>query len=105
VEENILHIGGLAWLDKWGSLRYASKTAFLAFVYGDWVKTPSKKERYRSFAEKQINYMLGSNPNKEAMWLVLAIILPLSLTTELHMDLGLIAKVCQKNPDIFFMGH
>ncbi len=58
--------GGLAWLDQWGSLRYASKTAFLAFVYGDWVKTPSKKERYRSFAEKQINYMLGSNSKQRS---------------------------------------
>lgn len=58
--------GGLAWLNQWGSLRYTSKTAFLAFIYGDWVKTPSKKARYHSFAEKQINYMLGSNPQKRS---------------------------------------
>ncbi len=58
--------GGLAWLDQWGSLRYASKTAFLAFIYGDWVKTPSKKARYHAFAEKQINYILGSNPQKRS---------------------------------------
>lgn len=27
---------GLAWLDGWGSLRYATTTAFLADVYADW---------------------------------------------------------------------
>ena len=58
--------GGLAWLDQWGSLRYASKTAFLAFIYGDWVKTPYKRVKYQSFAEKQINYMLGSNPKQRS---------------------------------------
>lgn len=58
--------GGLAWLDEWGSLRYASKTAFLAFIYGDWVKTPYKRVKYHSFAEKQINYMLGSNPKQRS---------------------------------------
>jgi endoglucanase len=58
--------GGLAWLDKWGSLRYTAKTAFLAFIYGDWVKVPSKKARYHAFAERQINYMLGSNPQKRS---------------------------------------
>jgi len=58
--------GGLAWLDKWGSLRYAAKTAFLALIYGDWVKTPNKQLRYHSFAEKQINYMLGANPQQRS---------------------------------------
>lgn len=55
--------GGLAWLDQWGSLRYAANASFLAFV---WADTPlgdtSKKPAYRSFAESQINYMLGDNP-------------------------------------------
>jgi len=58
--------GGLAWLSPWGSLRYASTAAFLAFVWADdpTVGTPSKKETYRAFAEKQINYILGDNPRK-----------------------------------------
>ena len=27
--------GGLAWLSQWGSLRYATTAAFLAFVWSD----------------------------------------------------------------------
>ncbi|WP_010248966.1 glycoside hydrolase family 9 protein [Acetivibrio cellulolyticus] len=56
--------GGLAWLSPWGSLRYASTAAFLAFVWSDdeTVGTPSKKAAYRAFAERQINYALGDNP-------------------------------------------
>jgi endoglucanase len=55
--------GGLAWLDNWGSLRYASTAAFLAFVWADDDTTgdTSKKAAYRTFAEKQINYALGDN--------------------------------------------
>jgi len=55
--------GGLAWLDNWGSLRYATTAAFLAFVWADDtnVGTLSKKESYRTFAERQINYALGDN--------------------------------------------
>ncbi len=58
--------GGLAWLDQWGSLRYAANTAFLAFIYGDEVKDSDKKEKYHSFAEAQINYILGSNPQQRS---------------------------------------
>ncbi len=58
--------GGLASLAEWGSLRYAANTAFLAFIYGDWVKDLNKKEKYHSFAESQINYMLGSNPQRRS---------------------------------------
>jgi endoglucanase len=58
--------GGLAALDEWGSLRYAANTAFLAFIYGDWVKDSGKKEKYHSFAERQINYTLGSNPQQRS---------------------------------------
>jgi endoglucanase len=56
--------GGLAWLDTWGSLRYAINTSFIAFVYSDWVTDTAKKDRYRSFAESQVNYALGTNPRK-----------------------------------------
>ena len=57
---------GLAWLNEWGSLRYAAKTAFLAFIYGDWVESPRKKHKYHNFAQRQINYILGSNPQKRS---------------------------------------
>ncbi len=58
--------GGLAWLDEWGSLRYSAKTAFLAFIYSDSVKSPWKKRKYQAFAERQINYILGNNPQKRS---------------------------------------
>lgn len=54
--------GGLAWLDTWGSLRYATTTAFLAFVYGDLTTDSALKTKYYTFAESQINYALGNNP-------------------------------------------
>ncbi|MEN1988380.1 glycoside hydrolase family 9 protein [Paenibacillus hubeiensis] len=56
--------GGLAWLDQWGSLRYAANAAFISFVYSDWVNDPAKKARYRDFAVSQINYILGDNPRQ-----------------------------------------
>ncbi len=52
--------GGLAWLDKWGSLRYAANTAFLAGVYADTVN--DHNGRYSKFAASQIDYILGDNP-------------------------------------------
>ncbi|HBE16690.1 MAG TPA: endoglucanase [Cyanobacteria bacterium UBA11149] len=58
--------GGLAWLSEWGSLRYTAKTAFLAFVYSDSVKSPWKKRKYAAFGERQINYILGNNPQKRS---------------------------------------
>jgi hypothetical protein len=62
--------GGLAWLDQWGSLRYSANTAFLALVYSDWLEAQgadsSRISRYRSFAERQINYMLGDNPTRRS---------------------------------------
>lgn len=56
--------GGLAWLDRWGSLRYAANTSFLAFIYAD--KVGDVGTRYRDFARSQINYMLGENPNRRS---------------------------------------
>lgn len=59
--------GGLAWVDKWGSLRYAANAAFLALV---WAREPlgntSRKSVYRNFGEGQINYILGSNPRQSS---------------------------------------
>ncbi len=52
---------GLAWLDSWGSLRYASTTAFVASVYSRWDGCPSdKKDIYWDFAVSQADYCLGS---------------------------------------------
>ena len=56
--------GGLAWLDTWGSLRYAANTSFLAFVYAEMVGDPDG--RYRAFGESQINYILGDNPRESS---------------------------------------
>ncbi len=53
---------GLAWLDTWGSLRYATTTAYIAAVYADWSGCPDAKAlKYQSFAESQVNYALGSS--------------------------------------------
>jgi hypothetical protein len=56
--------GGLAFLSGWGSLRYASTTAFMALLYGDTVRDPGG--RYRDFATRQINYVLGNNPRNSS---------------------------------------
>ena len=58
--------GGLAWLNtqnlgQWGSLRYSANTAFLAGIYSDTVNAAGGQ--YANFAEQQINYILGDNPN------------------------------------------
>ncbi|WP_440119700.1 glycoside hydrolase family 9 protein [Paenibacillus sp. QZ-Y1] len=58
--------GGLAWLDTWGSLRYAASASFIAFVYSDWVSDPVKKARYQDFAVSQMNYILGDNPRQSS---------------------------------------
>ena len=52
--------GGLAFLDTWGSLRYAANTSFMALVYADTVR--DHDGRYHDFAVRQIRYMLGDNP-------------------------------------------
>ena len=56
--------GGLAWLDQWGSLRYAANTAFLAGIYAD--RVGDNGTRYRDFAKSQIDYMLGANPQSRS---------------------------------------
>jgi endoglucanase len=61
--------GGQAFLDVWGSLRYAANTAFAAFVYSDWTTDATRKTRYHDFAVRQINYALGENP-RSASYLV-----------------------------------
>lgn len=52
---------GLAWLDSWGALRYATTQAFLAAVYSQSDVCPTaKKQSYWDFAVAQTNYALGS---------------------------------------------
>ncbi|MCH5324244.1 MAG: glycoside hydrolase family 9 protein [Eubacterium sp.] len=52
---------GLAWLDTWGSLRYATTQAFIAACYSESEHCPAaKKDTYWDFAVSQIDYALGS---------------------------------------------
>jgi endoglucanase len=59
--------GGEAFLNQWGSLRYASNTAFGALEFADYLTAngldPTRAATYQSFAQSQINYALGANPN------------------------------------------
>jgi hypothetical protein len=54
--------GGLAVLDQWGSLRYATTTAFVALLYSAQTTDPARRDRYQRFALQQLNYALGDNP-------------------------------------------
>ncbi|KAK3104481.1 hypothetical protein FSP39_003142 [Pinctada imbricata] len=49
---------GLAWRDKWGSLRYASNAAYIALAAAD---DGVGGEEFKKFALSQINYVLGDN--------------------------------------------
>lgn len=52
---------GLAWIDQWGSLRYATTAAFIAASYAEGGQCSSDKAKtYMDFCEGQINYALGS---------------------------------------------
>ena len=57
--------GGQAWLFQWGSLRHSANAALTAFIYADHVNT-AKKTKYLDFAEGQINYILGDNPDNRS---------------------------------------
>lgn len=51
---------GLAWLDSWGSLRYASTAAFMAASYAESdLCDDARKAHYNAFAVNQANYILG----------------------------------------------
>jgi endoglucanase len=60
--------GGQAWLDTWGSLRYAANTAFVALNYSDWLKgtDATRASRYHAFGKRQIDYALGDNPRNSS---------------------------------------
>lgn len=60
--------GGLAWLDSWGSLRYATTAGFLAAVASDTIFKGDRNriKQYTEFYETQINYTLGDNPDNRS---------------------------------------
>jgi endoglucanase len=59
--------GGEAVVDVWGTARYAANAAFLALEFGNWLtaqgKDAAKAKAYHDFGVRQINYILGDNPN------------------------------------------
>ncbi|MCR9252474.1 MAG: glycoside hydrolase family 9 protein [bacterium] len=62
--------GGQAHLAQWGSLRYASNTTLLAFIYSDWLASTGGSQtlidRYHDFGVNQMNYILGDNPRNSS---------------------------------------
>ncbi|QDL94934.1 hypothetical protein FDP22_24035 (plasmid) [Paroceanicella profunda] len=62
--------GGLAWLDAWGSNRYAANTAFLAMEYADLTEarggSQARIDAVVDFAADQLDYMLGDNPDGQS---------------------------------------
>ncbi|NPA27836.1 MAG: hypothetical protein GXN91_02130, partial [Epsilonproteobacteria bacterium] len=58
--------GGLAFLDRWGSLRYASTEAFMALLYAKDLQDQNLRDKLISFAKSQIDYILGKNPRESS---------------------------------------
>ncbi len=57
---------GLAWLDGWGSNRYAANTSFIALQFADVLDEMDEgveADAARNFAADQIDYLLGDNPD------------------------------------------
>jgi hypothetical protein len=55
--------GGEVFYGTWGSLRYATGAAWLAFVTADSGRLDAtRNQRLHDFAAKQVNYTLGDNP-------------------------------------------
>ncbi|MBC8002994.1 MAG: glycoside hydrolase family 9 protein [Opitutaceae bacterium] len=49
-----------------GALGQACNEAFLAFVYGDWIRNAKLKQRYLNFARSQVRYAVGANPARRS---------------------------------------
>lgn len=58
--------GGLAFLDKWGSLRYSSTASFMALLYAKGLDDGQQKTDYITFAKGQMDYILGDNPRNSS---------------------------------------
>jgi endoglucanase len=56
--------GGMAWHVQWGSLRHSMNASFIAMAYANDVTDAAKRDAYRNFAIRQINYALGDNPRQ-----------------------------------------
>jgi hypothetical protein len=55
--------GGLMFVHSFGSLRYATNTAFIGLIYADLLTpTNSLYPRYHNFAKQQVDYVLGREP-------------------------------------------
>lgn len=54
--------GGFAWIAKWGSAKLAANAAFIAGIYSDTVEDLDGE--YAEFSKRQIDYLLGENPNQ-----------------------------------------
>jgi hypothetical protein len=56
---------GLAYPYHWGANRYAANTAFLAFVYSDFLRKHNSSDPFATqvydYGVSQINYLLGAN--------------------------------------------
>ncbi|XP_069139614.1 uncharacterized protein [Argopecten irradians] len=54
---------GLAWLDKWGTLRYSANSAFIALMAAETgiADSPALVTSYRNYARSQLHYMFGEN--------------------------------------------
>ena len=54
----------------WGTARYSANEAYLALDFANWLRTqsldPTRQQAYHDFAVRQINYILGDNPNHES---------------------------------------
>ncbi len=59
----VLLDGGLRWLNEWGCLRYANTAAFIAEVASDTIFKGEDNTSYTDFAETQLHYALGENPD------------------------------------------
>ncbi len=60
---------GLAWLDSWGSNRYAANMAFVAVERADLAQElgdDDYAEELFDFASDQIDYMMGDNPDGQS---------------------------------------
>jgi len=56
--------GGQIFYNTWGSLRYATGSAWLAFIASDsGTLDATRNARLNAFAVKQVNYALGDNPS------------------------------------------
>ena len=59
--------GGLMFVHSFGSLRYATNTAFIGLIYADLLTpTNSLYPRYHDFAKRQVDYVLGANPRNSS---------------------------------------